>query len=219
MELIEAVADNNLSRVNELLQDPSININQKDEHGWTALLRAISENNLEILNALLNSHTNPPINVNITSPEMQSSTPLIYAIINTHPAAVDRLLQVPGIDVNHVNSYHKTALMYACSSGYLGVVRSLLSNPIININLVDDDDNTALLYACYSDNNNLEIIRELLQSHTNPSIDINHVNHDGLNAFILMTNKNEINAWITTKRTAPCLPNSEEYVSTFILSS
>ena len=191
MELIEAVSDNNLSRVNELLQDPSININQKDEHGWTALLRAISENNLEILNALLNSHTNPPINVNITSPEMQSSTPLIYAIINTHPAAVDRLLQVPGIDVNHVNSYHKTALMYACSSGYLGVVRSLLSNPTININLVDDDDNTALLHACYSDNNNLEIIRELLQSHANPSIDVNRVNNMGQNAFLIICRRPE----------------------------
>ena len=191
MELIEAVSDNNLSRVNELLQDPSININQKDEHGWTALLRAISENNLEILNALLNSHTNPPINVNITSPEMQSSTPLIYAIINTHPAAVDRLLQVPGIDVNHVNSYHKTALMYACSSGYLGIVRSLLSNPTININLVDDDDNTALLHACYSDNNNFEIIRGLLQAHTDPSIDVNRVNNMGHNAFLIICRRPE----------------------------
>jgi ankyrin repeat protein len=191
MELIEAVSDNNLSRVNELLQDPSININTIDEHGWTALLRAIREDNLEILNALLNSHTNPPINVNITSPEMQSSTPLIYAIINTHPAAVDRLLQVPGIDVNHINADHKTALMYACRSGYLGIVKLLLSNPTININLADIDDNTALLHACYSDANNIEIIRELLQSHVNPSIDVNRVNIMGHNAFLIICRRPE----------------------------
>jgi ankyrin repeat protein len=121
MELIEAISDNNLERVIELLQDPSININYQDE-----------------------------------------------------------------IDGNDW-----TVLMYACRLGHLDIVRSLLSNPTININLVDDDDNTALLHACYSDNNNLEIIRELLQSHANPSIDVNRVNNMGQNAFLVICRRPE----------------------------
>jgi ankyrin repeat protein len=121
MELIEAISDNNLERVIELLQDPSININYQDE-----------------------------------------------------------------IDGNDW-----TVLMYACRLGHLDIVRLLLSNPTININLADVDGNTALLLACYSYDNNSEIIRELLQSHTNPSIDVNSVNNTGQNAFLIICRRPE----------------------------
>jgi len=116
---------------------------------------------------------------------------LIEAISDNNLERVSELLQNSSININQKDEYDRSALMYACRSGYLDIVRLLLSNPIININSVDNDGNTALLHACYSDDNNLEIIRELLQSYTNPSIDVNGVNNMGHNAFLIICRRQE----------------------------
>lgn len=79
-------------------------------------------------------------------------------------SAVEMLVAIPGIDVNHANtSFGKTALIYASANGHTDIVEMLLAAPEIDVNRADTGkgDYTPLIYA--SINRHTDIV-EMLRS-------------------------------------------------------
>ncbi|GHT93241.1 hypothetical protein FACS1894122_08160 [Alphaproteobacteria bacterium] len=110
-------------------------------HGkMTALQQAASCGNVESVDALMAAGAD----VNAGLPNM---TPLHFAAYHGHCAVVERLLQVPGIDVNAARNGGFTPLLEAVFNGHSAVVERLLQVPEIDVNAVEQNGQTALAYA------------------------------------------------------------------------
>ena len=92
---------------------------------------------------------------------------LLEAVTAGHNEAVEFLLQLETVNINHTNEEGKTALMLACEGGHADIVHSLLSAGA-NVNLQDNNGCTALMRA--SEHNHISIINMLLQANANPHL-------------------------------------------------
>ena len=96
----------------------------------------------------------------------------LYEESSLNANKVEKLLDCPGVDVNHVDELMgETPLHAACHMGEPEIVRVLLSRPDIDVNAVDDDGMTPLMIVV-CDEFDLEIVRLLLGR---PDVDINRV--------------------------------------------
>ena len=89
------------------------------------------------------------------------------AVTAGHNEAVEFLLQLETVNIDHTNEEGKTALMLACERGHDDIVHSLLSAEA-NVNLQDNNGWTALMRA--SEHNHISIINMLLQANANPQL-------------------------------------------------
>ena len=89
------------------------------------------------------------------------------AVTAGHNEAVELLLQLETVNIDHTNEEGKTALMLACERGHEDIVHSLLSAGA-NVNLQDNNGWTALMRA--SKHNHISIINVLLQANANPHL-------------------------------------------------
>ena len=94
---------------------------------------------------------------------------LLEAVTAGHNEAVEFLLQLETVNIDHTNEEGKTALMLACERGHEDIVHSLLSAGA-NVNLQDNNGWTALMRA--SAHNHISIINMLLQANANPHLKI-----------------------------------------------
>jgi ankyrin repeat protein len=115
-----------------------------------ALLRAASDNHLEVVKLLLNR------GAEVNARNIHCGTPLQQAICDIE---VVKLLLEHGADVNAKGGYNGTALQRAASGGHLQVVRLLLDHGA-NINAEDAINGSALQKA--ASRGRLEIIKLLL---------------------------------------------------------
>ena len=92
---------------------------------------------------------------------------LLEAVTAGHNEAVEFLLQLETVNIDHTNEEGKTALMLACERGHEDIVHSLLSAGA-NVNLQDNNGWTALLRAIRHDH--ISIINMLLQANANPHL-------------------------------------------------
>ncbi len=129
-----------------------------------ALFNAARENNLAEVNRLIEK------GVDANKAKKDGRTPLFVACQFNNLNIVERLLNVPGIDVNkHEESYHMTPLYIACDKGNLKIVEILLAAPGIDVNIpVKEDYNTPLSIACMK--GYVDIVERLLAA---PGIDVN----------------------------------------------
>ena len=86
---------------------------------------------------------------------------LLEAVTAGHNEAVEFLLQLETVNIDHTNEEGKTALMLACERGHEDIVHSLLSAGA-NVNLQDNNGWTALMRAVR--HNRISIINMLLQA-------------------------------------------------------
>ena len=84
---------------------------------------------------------------------------LLEAVTAGHNEAVEFLLQLETVNIDHTNEEGKTALMLACERGHEDIAHSLLSAGA-NVNLQDNNGWTALMRA--SKHNHISIINMLL---------------------------------------------------------
>ena len=79
---------------------------------------------------------------------------LVDLAIFGHEAAVELLLQEPGLDVNLASlGTGRTALHWACYKGHAGIVRRLLAHPSLTChNYRNSNGQTALQEAVFNDN-------------------------------------------------------------------
>ena len=94
---------------------------------------------------------------------------LLEAATAGNNEAVEFLLQLETVNIDHTNEEGKTALMLACERGHEDIVLSLMFAGA-NVNIQDNDGWTALMIA--SKNNDISIINMLLQANANPHLKI-----------------------------------------------
>jgi ankyrin repeat protein len=138
---IAAAESGDLATIRELL-DGGQNVNEADAEGWTALMQAIDEGHLHVVNALL---LVDDIDVNIKNQD--NETALMRAVLSGYLEAAQALLATPGIDVNAVTSTGKSALMIAADMGRTEIATSLLVFDGISLRLTDNAGRTALMHA------------------------------------------------------------------------
>ena len=92
---------------------------------------------------------------------------LLEAVTAGNNEAVEFLLQLETVNIDHTNEEGKTALMLACERGHGDIVHSLLSARA-NVNIQDNNGWTALMRT--SKHNHISIIHMLLQANANPHL-------------------------------------------------
>lgn len=118
--LISAATRGDLEMVNALLQGGA-DVNQKDEKGFTALLRALQNEREEIANILV---ARPELDVNAQG--QGGANALISFVARQRQPAVEDLLK-RGANVNLQDSEGDTALNIAVQRGNVDIVNLLLS--------------------------------------------------------------------------------------------
>uniref|UniRef100_A0A1X7SNH8 Uncharacterized protein n=1 Tax=Amphimedon queenslandica TaxID=400682 RepID=A0A1X7SNH8_AMPQE len=92
---------------------------------------------------------------------------LLGAVTAGSKEAVEFLLQLETVNIDHTNEEGRTALMLACERGHEDIVHSLLSAGA-NVNIQDNKGWTALMRA--SEHNHISIIHMLLEANANPHL-------------------------------------------------
>uniref|UniRef100_A0A1X7UKD2 Death domain-containing protein n=1 Tax=Amphimedon queenslandica TaxID=400682 RepID=A0A1X7UKD2_AMPQE len=92
---------------------------------------------------------------------------LLEAVTAGNNEAVEFLLQLGTVNIDHTNEEGKTALMVACERGHEDIVHSSLSAGA-NVNIQDNNGWTALMIA--SKFNHISIVRMLLEANANPHL-------------------------------------------------
>ena len=148
--LIEVVKNNDINRVNSILNNGKENINAKDRDGWTALIWASCKGYLEIVKYLVEN------GADIDAKDNEGWSALMEASYEGHLKVVKYLVE-KGIDrVNVKDNDGWTALMRASWRGYLEIVQYLVEIGA-DINIKNKDGKTALDWA------DIEEIKEILR--------------------------------------------------------
>ena len=103
---------------------------------------------------------------------------LLEAVTAGNNEALEFLLQLETVNIDHTNEEGKTALTLACKRGHEDFVHSLLSAGA-NLNIQDNEGWTALMIA--SAYNHISIIHMLLEANANPHLKTS----DGSNAVTI----------------------------------
>lgn len=162
--LLSAAEFNHIKVAELALSYPNIYINYTNDYGWSALMLAVYNDNLEIVKLLL-EHPTLEVDINMTSFE-QGESALILAL---YP-------------------YKRDGKLLELSTEKIEIIKLLLNYPNckLNINIQDNNGNTALIYAI---NRDLEIVKMLLSY---PGIDVNIKNNYSETALIIVTKERNI---------------------------
>ena len=111
-------------------------------------------------------------------------TRLMVACEKGQYSEVERMLAVPGIDVNlRCKTMNLSAMYAAACHNYYNIVRLLLAVPSINVNLPGGDGSTVMHVA--AERGHLQVMTDLLLRATD-TIDINHMRHkDGATPMMI----------------------------------
>lgn len=140
--LIQAASRGYEEIVELLLKQPNINVNIKNENGYTALVLPASKGHKKIVEMLLNCS-----NIDINAQDNLGNTALIHAVYTGRQEIVDLLLKRKGIDVNSQNEVGKTALIYAVIDDNEELVKLMLNYPGIEVDAEDNQGLTAFAWA------------------------------------------------------------------------
>lgn len=160
--LMAAATTNNTDLLRFLINQ-DVNIDLDDTYGNTALLFAVANGSIENVNLLLAENAS----VNFIT-EQEERTPLIVAILNNDVPMVQRLLAVPGINVNQVGTppdfaaVTDSALHHAVQLGNVEIMRLLLNVPNIQLNILNGVGQTPLHIAAI--NQNAAMIEQLIRA-------------------------------------------------------
>ena len=103
---------------------------------------------------------------------------LLEAVTAGNNEAVEFLLQLETVNIDHTNEEGKTALMLASERGNEDIVHSLLSAGA-NVNIQDNKGTNTFMLACL--NGHTQIVELLLKEQVDPNVQ----EKDGWNAFML----------------------------------
>lgn len=204
--LMFAAEEGHVQVVNVLLENHAA-IDLIDKDGNTALMRAAWGGHFQIVKSLAQHGARTDVK------NLQGLTAMDYASMNGQvdivqylervladqygvallkaagegqQAIVIELLQIPGIDVNMVDSRGLTPLMNAAKKKRTDIVTALLKHSV-DMNVADQDGDTALLLAVR--NNNADITQKLLLA----GADAHTTNKLGYTALLISTGYGNIN--------------------------
>lgn len=157
--LISAISSNSAGVVNILLtsvnKERGLDINAANNERFSPIALAINANDLPLLNRLLQLRAD----VGFILPDV---TALQYAVAHQKEAIVERLLELPGLDVNQKSPKGETALMAAAYSGNLNIARQLITRGALVV-LQDNDGDTAIDFAKASESPQKKAMIRLLE--------------------------------------------------------
>jgi ankyrin repeat protein len=136
--LMHAVYDRHVEIVNLLLQEKAIDVNLKDNEGWTPLMWCWD---IHIFNILLMA------NADIETTNNAGLNVLMLNVLRGNADIINLILKDGRVNINNKNKYGRTALMYAVREEHVEILKSLLENENIDINVKDKDGWTALMLA------------------------------------------------------------------------
>ncbi|KAH6896156.1 ankyrin repeat-containing domain protein [Coprinopsis sp. MPI-PUGE-AT-0042] len=114
----------------------------------------------------------------------RSTSPLTFSVSRGHVEAVDWLLTVPNLQVNHCSTNGNTSLHLACIRGgeWTGIAERLLRHKDVDLNLANAQGRTPLMASLRSGNLSEPLVHALLQR---PEIDLNRSDNEGATALLL----------------------------------
>ena len=174
--LINAGADvnNGFIDVTETVQKPEVirvlldagaDVNTQEVYGFTPLISAVGNNNLEIIQMLIDA------GANVNARLYNDWTALITAVASNANLEIIQALIDAGADVNVKDNYGLSALMVAVKMNKNFEVIKLLIDAGADVNAKDNEGNTALSIA-KQHNASPEIIKLLTGKNTN-FLDVN----------------------------------------------
>ena len=173
-KLIEVCANGEKKDVEELI-DMGADVNQKEEDGKTALMRASYRGHKEVVELLIRN------GADINQKDNNGVTALMWASYKGRKEVVDLLIQ-NGADVNQKDSDGWTALMKASRQGYKEVAEVLIQIGA-DVNQKNNDGETALMMA--SKRGHKEIVELLIQN----GADVNQKDNYGQKAMMRADNE------------------------------
>ena len=142
--LIWAGEEGHRDIVQLLVGHPEVEINMKDEDGYTGLIWAADNGHLDAVTEFLK---HPDIDVNAV--DLDGHSALIWAADKGHAAIVSLLLDQKNLDVNVRDSEGYSPLICAASEGHRSVVKLLLADERTDVNLqvCGEADNLSSTYS------------------------------------------------------------------------
>jgi ankyrin repeat protein len=128
-----------------LLQAGKIDINGKDNHGWTALMQAAYDGDKDTVEVLLRVGK-----ADVEAKGNDGWTALMQAAYNGHKDTVEVLLRVGKADGEAKGNDGCTALMRAAYNGHKDTVEVLLSVGKADVEAKNNDGWTTLMWAAYN---------------------------------------------------------------------
>ena len=113
-------------KILELISNPNIDINYKNEEGWTALHFSCEEGNLKISEILIKS------NININSQNNERKTPLHISAFNGF-FDISKLLVENGANLNILDNENNLAIHLCAENGHSELLAYLLDKNLENI--------------------------------------------------------------------------------------
>ncbi|XP_048249079.1 uncharacterized protein LOC124117618 isoform X2 [Haliotis rufescens] len=171
------------SRVDDLSLLPSIvpkfDINSRGKHGWTPLMRAAVDGNVDVFQLFL--HT---VDLELDTPKADlrlkddNSNNLLHLACHGGNVSIVKLL-LPKFDINGRGNNSWTSVMFAADKGGEHVVKLLVSQGA-DIRLRDEQNNSVLHLACFG--GNISIVKYLLAC---KCTDINCLGSQGRTAIMI----------------------------------
>jgi ankyrin repeat protein len=126
-----AARDGNTEKIHGLLAQ-GVNIDGKDESGWTALREAVFQENVAVVKLLLNNKADPNLR-----DYQDGSTALHWAARTGNTEIVAALLSSGADPDAHDKTSGSTPLMFAAVGGYVAITKNLLARGA-DIDAVDE---------------------------------------------------------------------------------
>jgi len=200
-KLMLAVRDGNTEEVNRLIAKRE-DVNQKDSHGYNALMYAAMNNNAKIVESLIGAGASVDDNVYLSLKYNGGFTALMFASQMGHDEVVDALIEAKA-NVNKADKEGNTALMFAARNGDAGIVDALIAAGA-DVNQTNSKNETALMFAAR--NGDAGIFDALIEAKAN----VNKADKEGNTALMIADRNghtdivNLINAkLLATKTTSP----------------
>ncbi|KAK4243163.1 ankyrin repeat-containing domain protein [Corynascus novoguineensis] len=130
--------------VQMLLDRGKVDVNPKDNDGWTPLLWAAMNGHEVVVQMLLDTGK-----VDVNSKDKDGQTPLSLAARNGYEVVVKMLLDTGKVDVNLKDKIGRTPLSWAAWRRHEAVVKMLLDTGKVDADSKDNDGRTPLSYAAW----------------------------------------------------------------------
>jgi ankyrin repeat protein len=159
-----------------------ISLNFLSNNNETILQLALSYQNIELINILLNKK------INLNNQENEYGLGVIHqSIINNIPSITDKIIK-NGADINLQDYYGNTGLMYAINENLLKQVKIFLNYSQLNYNLINFNGETAT-HLIFNNYNNFkdypDIIEKFIQN-----TDLNIQDNNGITCLHLIIQNN-----------------------------
>ncbi|EIM06045.1 hypothetical protein A1A1_13082 [Planococcus antarcticus DSM 14505] len=166
-ELIQAVENNELEKVQGILQDPSYPINETNTKMETPLLIATHDNNIEVAKLLIRA------GADINQQDGIQDSAYLYAGAQGKTEILTYMIDHAEPDQNIVNRYGGNALIPAAEKGHLNNVKLLLEDGKVNIDHQNNFGYTALIEAvALTDGSDMyqQIVQQLVTFNANKEL-------------------------------------------------